>query len=170
MRCGDGAESRRVARKTLTPTLSQGAREEEADGNGKTLTPTLSHRAREEETDGSGKTLTPTLSQRAREEEVGGNGGTRTPTRSQGAREEEAGVWAVRGWGWLEGSKWGGFARVRVFSKKLLRCGGAGEEGERGEGRGVRAGREAAVAGGGDWVGVDWWCWRGRGRGAGVGR
>ena len=46
---------------------------------------------------------------------------------------------------------WGGLARVRVFSKKLLRCGGAGEEGERAEGRGVRAGREAPGLGKGSW-------------------
>ena len=58
------------------------------------------------------------------------------------------------------GRSWGGLARVRVFSKKLLRCGGVGEEGERGEGRGVRAGREAsgvgsgAAGGGGGWRGV----------------
>ena len=41
-----------VARKTLTPTLSHRAREEEADGNGETRTPTRSQGAREEEAGG----------------------------------------------------------------------------------------------------------------------
>ena len=59
--------------------------------------------------------------------------------------------------GWAVGGvKWGRFARVRVFSKKLLRCGG-GDAGARAEGRAVRSEAEGGGTG------------RGWGEGAGAG-